>query len=332
MYFDDLTLNQTGGTAVQNTATQWNIIWDDEFNGNSINTNIWSFEIGNNGGWGNQEDEFYTSDSQNAYETNGLLHIAALRQGNGTFQYTSARMKTENSFSTTYGLIVWRAALPAGTGMWPALWMLGTNFTSAGWPACGEVDVVEENGTLTNQVQSSLHFGDSSDNDVTETAIYDLPPANCATNFHTYMLEWQYGSISFFVDGNVFETQNSWSSPDAPYPAPFNSPFFLIMNLAVGGTYVGLPTTNQINAGTVFPAQMLVDYVRVYQLTAPLVLAVTNQSKATKFTWPANIVAHLQVQTNSLSGTWYDTTNSTSPFVLSNPSSSLPVFYRLESP
>jgi beta-glucanase (GH16 family) len=343
MYFDDMTLNQTGGTLVTNTATQWNIVWDDEFNGNSINTNIWSFEVGNNGGWGNHEWEYYTSNYLNAYETNGLLHIVASRQGTNGSYYTSARMKTENNFSTTYGMIVWRAALPAGTGMWPALWTLGNSFSTAGWPACGEIDVMEANGTLTNQVQSSVHFGNASDQDVTETAIYNsFAGGNNITNFHTYTLQWQYGSISFAVDGNVFETQNTWGSPNlpspnSPYPAPFNAPFFLIMNLAVGGDYVGLPTTtpsstNAINSGTVFPAQMLVDYVRVYQLTAPLAITMTQKSGVNKLTWPTNIVAHLQVQTNSLLGTWYDVQSSTNPFVLSAPLSSAPVFYRLESP
>jgi beta-glucanase (GH16 family) len=332
MFFDDFTLNQTGGTPVQNAELQWNIVWDDEFNGKSINTNIWRFEVGNNGGWGNQELEYYTSNSLNAYETNGLLHIAALQQNTNGFSYTSARMKTQNNFSTTYGRIVWSAALPAGTGMWPALWMLGTNFPSAGWPACGEIDVVEENGTFTNKIQSSLHSGNASDQDVTETAIYNLPSGNCATNFHTYMLQWQYGSISFSVDGNVFETQNTWTSFNSPYPAPFNSPFFLIMNLAVGGNYVGNPAIAQINSGTVFPAQMLVDYVRVYEMTAPLAISVSKQSGATKLTWPTNIVSHLQVQTNSLLGTWYDVPGSTNPFVLSPQLSSAPVFYRLESP
>ncbi|HTR41652.1 MAG TPA: glycoside hydrolase family 16 protein [Pseudomonadales bacterium] len=337
MYYDNLTLNQTGGTQVPNPTTQWNIVWSDEFNGKTINTNIWAFETGNNGGWGNNELEYYTSNSLNAYVTNGLLHIVALQQSTNGYSYTSARMKTQNNFSTTYGRIVWRAALPAGTGMWPALWMLGSNFSSVGWPACGEIDVMEENGTYTNQVQSTIHSGNVNNQDAYETALYTLPSGNNATNFHTYMVQWQYGSISFSVDGNVFETQTTWGSPNlpspnSPYPTPFNAPFFLLMNLAVGGNYVGNPSITDINSGTVFPAQILVDYVRVYELTAPMALTVTKQSNSLKFTWPTNIVAHLQAQTNSLQGTWYDVANSTNPFVLSPPLSNAPVFYRLESP
>lgn len=333
MYFDDLALNQTGGPQASNPDTQWNIVWDDEFNGTAINTNIWSFESGNNDGWGNSELEYYTSNAANAYVSNGLLHIVALQQNLGGQQYTSARMKTEFNFSTTYGRIVWSAALPEGTGMWPALWMLGNSYSTIGWPACGEVDVMEENGSVSNMVQSSVHYGNSSDDDVTETAIYTFPGGITATNFHTYMVDWEYGSINFYVDGNLFETQNSWSSPNGPYPAPFNAPFFFIMNLAVGGNYVNNPTTTQINDGTIFPAQMLVDYVRVYQLTAPLALSAANQS-GSKFTlsWPTNIVGHIQSRTNFLSGSWSDVAGSTNPFVLSAPASGGPVFYRVESP
>ena len=333
MYFDDLALNQTGGTQAPAPSTQWNITWDDEFNGTSINTNVWSFEYGNNGGWGNSELEYYTSNAANAYVSNGLLHIAALQQSTNGFSYTSARMKTEFNFSTTYGRIVWSAALPQGTGMWPALWMLGNSFSTTGWPDCGELDVMEENGSANNQVQSSVHFGNSASQDVTETAIYTFPGGITATNFHTYMVDWEYGSISFYVDGNLFETQNSWTDPNAPYPAPFNSPFFLIMNLAVGGDYVNDPTPTEINAGTVFPAQMLVDYVRVYQKTAPLAISATEQS-GSKFTlgWPTNIVGHLQSRTNFLSGSWSDVAGSTNPFVLSVPASGGPVFYRVVSP
>jgi beta-glucanase (GH16 family) len=329
MYFDDLNLTQTGGTAVAPPGAQWNIVWDDEFNGTSINPNIWTFETGNNGGWGNSELENYTTSSQNAYESNGLLHIVALQQPLGGYNYTSARMKTQNHFTTTYGRIVWRAALPAGTGMWPALWMLGANFPTVGWPNCGEIDVVEENGSSPNKIQSSLHS--TSD----ETGYYYFASGDSATNFHTYMLDWEpYSTIKFYVDGNLFETQTGWYDPAGPYPTPFNAPFFLIMNLAVGGQYVGYPTTNQINSGTVFPAQMLVDYVRVYRQTAPLAVSVATQPDGSMaLSWPTNIVCHLQVQTNSvMGGNWSDLPGTTSPYVVTPDPDQGAVFYRLESP
>jgi beta-glucanase (GH16 family) len=318
MYFDDVTLNQTGGTVVVPPVTQWNIVWSDEFNGNSISATNWTFETGG-GGWGNQELEYYTTSPQNAYVSNGLLHIVALQSMGGT-SYTSARMKTQGLYTTpTYGRFEWRAALPAGTGMWPALWMLGADYPSVGWPACGEIDVVENNGATPTWVQGSLHS-----NGGDPTAKYKFPSGGSTTNFHTYLLDWEPNSITFSVDGHLYETQSS--------QAPFNAPFFLIMNLAVGGQYVGNPTTNAINAGTVFPAEMQVDYVRVYELTAPLAFSVTTQPNGSLIlTWPTNIVCHMQVQTNFLTGTnWFDTSVTTSPFVVSPDPNNTSVFYRLQ--
>jgi len=321
MYFDDLTLNQTGGTVV--VPPQWNIVWSDEFNGTNINTNIWTYDLGG-GGWGNSELEYYTSSPQNAYVSNGLLHIAALQSMGGT-SYTSARMKTQGLYNTpTYGRFVWRAALPAGVGMWPALWMMGSCYPSPGWPACGEIDVVENNGATPTWVQGSLHSNAGG-----PTLVYNLPNGGSTTNFHIYELDWNATSIQWLVDGYVYETQS--------IGAPFNAPFFFIMNVAVGGNYVnetGNSATNDINSGTVFPATMLVDYVRVYEPTAPLALSVGPQSNGSFIlSWPTNIVCHVQIQTNSLTGTnWFDTSVTTSPFVVLPDPNETSVFYRLESP
>ncbi len=331
MYFDDLALNQTGGTVVTPPATQWNIVWSDEFNGNSVNTGNWTFENGNNGGWGNQELEFYTGRTNNAYVSDGLLHIVARQESTNGYSFTSARMKTQNLYTKTYGRFEWRAKLPAGVGMWPALWMLGANIPSVGWPACGEIDVVETRGTTPATIQSSLHSGSD------ETGTYTFAGGDSSTNFHTYLLDWKPNSISFSVDGHLFETQSSWSSSIGPYPAPFNAPFFLIMNLAVGGNYVGNPTISAINAGTVFPAEMQVDYVRVYDQTAPLAISVATQPNGSVLlSWPANIVCHLQSVTNStgLAGSvnWSDVVGAMNPFVVIPDPNQGAVFYRLQSP
>ena len=296
MYFDDLTLNQTGGTVVTPPPpTQWNIVWDDEFNGTAINPAIWTFENGNNGGWGNNELEYYTGRTNNAYVSNGFLHIVARQESTNGFSFTSARMKTQGLYATpTYGRFEWRAKLPAGVGMWPALWMMGTNFPLVGWPGCGEIDVVENNGSNPDFVQGSLHS-----NGGDPTAIHNFTGGESVTNFHTYLLDWEPGSIKWFVDGQVYETQSSQT--------PFNAPFFFLMNLAVGGQYVGSPTISQIKAGTVFPAELQVDYVRIYEQTAPLQISVTQSNGSVFLTWPSNIVCHLQVQTNSLAnGNWFD--------------------------
>jgi beta-glucanase (GH16 family) len=323
MYFDDLTLNQTS------SVTQWNIVWSDEFNGTSINTNNWTYDLGNNGGWGNEELEYYTDSTNNAYvDGNGLLHIVVLQQSTNGYDYTSARMLSQGLYNTpTYGRFVWRAALPEGTGMWPALWMLGSDYPTVGWPGCGEIDVVENNGASPNFVQGSLHYGTSGE--ISDTAVYDLPGGESTTNFHIYELDWQPDSISWSVDGVLYETQS--------VGAPFNAPFFFIMNVAVGGTYTADDGTNltpaQINAGTVFPQEMLVDYVRIYEQTAPLQISTTESNGDFILSWPTNIVCHLQTQTNSLvSGNWSDLSNTTNPFVVVPDPNQTAVFYQLESP
>jgi beta-glucanase (GH16 family) len=325
MYFDDLTLNQTGGTP---TATQWNIVWSDEFNGNSLDTSKWAFETGNNNGWGNSELEYYTGRTNNAYVHNGLLHIIARQETMGAFSFTSARLKTQGLYATTYGRIEWRAAMPAGVGMWPALWMLGANINSVGWPGCGEVDVAETKGTELTKNHGSLHSGSD------ETAVYtNFTGGDSITNFHTYMVDWESNSFSFSVDGNVYETVTSWTDSLGPYPTPFNAPEFLLMNLAVGGNFVGNPSVAAIESGTVFPVEIQVDYVRVLEQTAPLQIAVTQSNGNVVLTWPANIVCHLQVQTNSLvSGNWFDLTNITNPVIIAPDPNQADVFYRLESP
>jgi beta-glucanase (GH16 family) len=333
MYFDDLTLNQTGGTPPP--ATQWNIVWSDEFNGTSIDTNKWTFDTGNGffaggtfiSGWGNAELENYTTRTNNASVGGGLLHIVARDESLGGFSFTSARMKSLGLYNTpVYGRIEWRAAMPAGLGMWPGLWMLGSDFPTAGWPNCGEIDVAETKGTELTKVQGSLHSGSD------ETGIYTLS-GNSITNFHTYMVDCESNFISFSVDGQVYETQTSWTSPVGPFPTPFNAPFFLLMNLAVGGNFVGNPSVAAIQAGTVFPAEMQVDYVRVLERTAPLQIAVTRSNGSMVLTWPTNIVCHLQVQTNCLpSGNWSDLANTTNPVIITPSQNNACVFYRLESP
>jgi len=328
MYFDDLTLNKTGGT--DSPATQWNIVWSDEFNGTSVDANKWAFETGNGGsnpGWGNQELEYYTGRTNNAYVSNGLLHIVARVESMGGFSFTSARMKTQGLYATTYGRIEWRAALPAGVGMWPGLWMLGSNIGSVGWPGCGEIDVAETKGTELTKVHGSLHSGSD------ETTIYTLPGGDSITNFHNYMVDWEPNSFSFSVDGHVYETQTSWTSSLGPYPTPFNAPEFLLMNLAVGGNFVGNPSVAAIEAGTIFPAEIQVDYVRVLEQTAPLQIVATQSNGNVVLSWPANIACHLQVQTNSLvNGNWYDLANPSNPLVTVPNQNNASVFYRLESP
>jgi beta-glucanase (GH16 family) len=322
VYFDDLNLTQTSGAPYGNM----NLVWSDEFNGTTINTNIWTYDLGN-GGWGNNELECYTSRTNNAYESGGLLHIVAQREAYGGSSYTSARIKSQGLFSFTYGRIEWRAQLPAGTAFWPALWLLGTNISSISWPGCGEVDVMENDGINSFMAQGSIHSGSDA------TAVYNFTDGNSVTNFNTYTLDWTTNAISFYVDGHLYETQTNWSSSTGnAYPFPFNQPFFLIMNMAIGGNYLGNPTTNAINAGSTFPSQVQVDYVRIYNVTAPLTLTARQNGTNIILTWPTNIVCRLQVQSNSLAsvGGWVQASTNSSPLQIAPRAGS--AFYRLISP
>jgi beta-glucanase (GH16 family) len=329
-YLDDLSLNQISGTTNSNTA--WNIVWSDEFDGANIASSNWSFETGNNGGWGNNELEYYRS--QNAYVTNGLLHIVARQESFNGFNYTSARMKSQNHYSKQYGRIEFRAKLPYGVGFWPALWMLGNNFPSVNWPACGEIDIMENKGSVPGQVQGTIHYSSASNQHLSSTGFYNFPAGNGATNFHTYLLSWSTNSIQWSVDGQLYETQTSWSSSTGPYPAPFNQPFYFIMNLAVGGNYLGNPSTNSINTNAVWPGDMQVDYVRVYDLTPPLRLGISMTNGNVLLSWPSAIVCHLQAQTNAggLGTNWVDVPNASPPYPVPTTTGGPAVFYRLRSP
>jgi beta-glucanase (GH16 family) len=290
VYFDDFNLNRVSAAPYGDM----NIVWSDEFNGPAINPSVWTYDTGNNG-WGNNELENYTSRSLNAFTSGGFLHLVAQKESYGGSSYTSARLKSQGLFSCRYGRIEWRAKLPQGVGCWPALWLLGTNITSLGWPGCGEIDVMENNGSHPLAVQASIHSGSDA------TAFYNFPGGDSVTNFHTYTLDWTTNALLFYVDGHLYETQTAWgSSTGNAYPFPFNQPFFFIMNLAIGGNYLGNPSPDAINAGTVFPAEMLVDYIRVYQLTEPFRLAVKPVGANLLLTWPSNIVCHLLAQTNAL--------------------------------
>ncbi len=238
----------------------WKLVWSDEFNGASIDTNHWRFETGNHRGWGNRELEYYTGRSENAYVRDGLLHIVARKEALDGFGYTSARMKSQGLFFQKYGRFEFRARLPYGQGYWPALWLMPEHSHYGGWPACGEIDIMENKGKDPSVVQGTIHFSSpSSRAHRSHTGLYRFRPNDGANKFHVYALEWRRNSIQWYVDGKLYETQTNWSTASAPYPAPFDQPFYIIMNLAVGGNYGGNP-----DATTPLPGDMQVDYVRVY--------------------------------------------------------------------
>ena len=272
-------------------APEWKLVWSDEFDGNEIDRSKWDLDIGSGflsgdgqtwiSGWGNDELEYYTDEKKNAFIRDGMLHIRALKQPREACQYTSAKLKTRKRdgtelFSKTYGKFEFRAKLPTGQGIWPALWMLPQDEKKyGGWAASGEIDVMEARGQQPGKVLGTLHFGSRWPANSHAGKDHVLPRGTSIREFHVYALEWEPGEIRWYIDGKLFQTQSFWWSSSKseggkganpareadlnPWPAPFDQPFYLIMNLAVGGRFLGNPDST-----TVFPAEMVVDYVRVY--------------------------------------------------------------------
>ncbi len=235
----------------------YHLVWHDEFNGDSLNAADWNYETGGNG-WGNQELEYYTSRKQNAFLTSGFLVIRAQAESYNGSEYTSARITTQGKREFTYGRVDIRAKLPVTTGMWPALWMLGSNIPAAGWPECGEIDIMELIGKNPQQVVGSFHWKKADGSEGTVNNRYTLAAGDFSQRFHVYSLIWSRDSLSILMDDIPYANASRQDLSNGNYP--FDNPFFLIFNVAVGGNWPGPP-----DATTHFPQQMVVDYVRVFQ-------------------------------------------------------------------
>ena len=245
---------------------QWILTWSDEFNGpdgSPVDSSKWVFDLGG-GGWGNQEQEYYTDRLKNARQEDGHLVIQAHKENirlpdSPAWNYTSARLKTIGKFSQTYGRFEARIKLPAGQGLWPAFWMLGEDMDKAGWPDCGEIDIMENVGKEPYKVHGTIHGPGYSGSGGLE-APYELPGnRRFADAFHLFAAEWEPGVVRFYVDDALYATRRR----EDLHPGQkwvFDHPFFLILNVAVGGGWPGAPDDS-----TGFPQSMLVDYVRVYQ-------------------------------------------------------------------
>jgi beta-glucanase (GH16 family) len=238
--------------------------WSDEFdtpNGSAPDSSKWVMETGGSG-WGNHELEAYTNRSENAHIQDGSLVITASKEtykgrDGITRDYTSARLKTAQLFEQTYGRFEARIKIPQGQGMWPAFWMLGNNIKTVDWPDCGEIDIMENIGKEPNKVHGSMHGpGYSGGSGLSGT--YTLPSGKFADDFHIFAMEWEPAAVRFYVDGTLYETRTSADLPKGKKWV-FDHPFFLLLNLAVGGDWPGNP-----DATTIFPQRMLVDYVRAY--------------------------------------------------------------------
>ena len=253
-----------GGPA---SSTSRTLVWNDEFNGpdgSSPDPAKW-IAVNNDSGYGNKELEYYTGRRSNVYLHNGSLVITARREkyvgkDGQTRPYTSGRIESRGRFELKYGRVEARIKLPKGQGIWPAFWMLGSDFKRSGWPACGEIDIMENVGYEPSKVHGSLHGpGYSGDNPL--SGAYTLPHGtHFSDGYHVFAVEWEPRAIRFYVDGNLYETQSPDNVP-AGHRWVFDHPFFVVLNVAVGGLWPGFP-----DATTRFPQSMLVDYVRVYRL------------------------------------------------------------------
>ena len=290
-----LTLLLAGPLAVH---ADWQLAWSDEFNqadGSSPNPANWGFDVGG-GGWGNAQLEYDTSRTNNARIVGGQLVIEAKPESYGGNSYTSARMLTKGKFSIAYGRIEASIKIPRGQGIWPAFWMLGTNIDSVSWPTCGEIDIMENIGNISDQGtdHGTIH-GPQGGGDYNGGSgvggTYTLPGgAALADNFHLYAVEWTTNQIKWYLDGINYFTATPASLPGGSTWV-FTQPQFIILNVAVGGNWPGNP-----DGTAVFPQQMLVDYVRVYTNvptppTAPSVptgLTVSPGSASVYLNWNAS--------------------------------------------
>ena len=267
----------TGGAAGSNGTPDgglagWTLTWSDEFNGadgSAVDSTKWVYDTGGSG-WGNNELEYYTSGTANAVQQGGNLVITATTANaanytcsypsNGPCHYTSARLKTLGKFSQQYGRFEARIQMPEGQGIWPAFWMMGDNINTVSWPSCGEIDVMENIGKEPSINHGSMHMpatGGTTDDQL--TGMYTLSGgAKLGDAFHTYAIEWTSSQVTFYVDDMLYETQTKAAATGRTWE--FDHPFFILLNVAVGGTWPGSPDST-----TTFPQTMKVDWVRVYQ-------------------------------------------------------------------
>ncbi len=239
------------------SADREGLVWNDEFDQSTLDTSKWNFQTGDGTaegipGWGNGEEQTYTNRTQNLQLENGFLKITARKESLQGKSYTSARINTQDKFSFQYGRIVVRAKLPKIAGTWPAVWMLGDNYSNVGWPRCGEIDFIEQNGQEKDKIIGTSHwFDEGSSNNAKYSTTLDFP--NLTESFQKYTLVWNEAYIRMFV-GSAKYYEIALNDT-----LPFDQPFFLLINLAMGGTLGG-----NINS-TFLQEDFLIDYIRVYE-------------------------------------------------------------------
>lgn len=242
----------------------YNLLWNDEFNGDALDETIWNYEP-HEPGWTNEELQEYTTSTDNVFVRDGNLVIKAIKsEKDGKDYYTSGKVTAQNKKDFTYGKVVARAKAPEGKGLWPAIWMMPQDESYYGqWPKCGEIDIMEVLGSDVKTAYGTLHYGEPHGE---QQGTVVLDNGSLADDFHEYSVEWESGEMRWYIDDELYLTVNDWftavqGEDEKPYPAPFDQPFFVQMNFAVGGTWPGDPDEN-----TDFDnAEFEIDYVRVYQ-------------------------------------------------------------------
>lgn len=236
------------------------LVWADEFQKRTLDEANWTYRIGNGDwGWGNNEKQYYRKENTSIYNKDFLVIEAKEEEYDG-FKYTSSRLVTENKKEFKFGRVDIRAALPKGQGIWPALWMLGGNFDEVGWPACGEMDIMELLGHIPDEVHSTVHYG----KDFKQRQYHGKPKktkdgSQFSDQFHVFSLVWEKDNMKFLLDDElIYDVGIDDMKEGQPYP--FNKEFFFLFNVAVGGNWPGDP-----NETTTFPQRMIVDYIRVFQ-------------------------------------------------------------------
>lgn len=291
------------------------LVWSDEFNGTTLDGAKWTAETGG-GGWGNNELQYYKA--ANATVSSGTLKITAKKERVQANNYTSARIKTYLKGDWTYGRFEARIKLPKGAGLWPAFWMMPTDSYYGTWPKSGEIDISELIGSKPTNSFGTLHYGTSSTDHQYKSSNFFLNSGTFADAFHTFAIEWQAGIIKWFVDDNLYQTLTT--ADISPYAWPFDKRFYIILNLAVGGTLGGTVDN------TIFPVAMEVDYVRVYSGNTPTISGkrvVLNQAQGesytvagapsgSTYTWavPSGATIASGQGTNSIKVNWANTSSS----------------------
>ena len=243
--------------------TEWKMVWNDEFDGPKLDYSKWEIEVNAFGG-GNNELQIYTDRRENVRIEDGRLILQARKDNHGIAgtvrEYSSGRIRSKNRGDWKYGKFEIRAKLPGGQGVWPAIWMLPTDEVYGTWASSGEIDIVEFKGQEPNVIWGTLHYGKQWPDNKHSGTQFRSPDVDFTRDFHTFTLEWEEGVVRWLIDGKLYQTQTKWESAGGKFPAPFDQNFHMVLNLAVGGGFVGNP-----DASTKFPAQFEVDYVRVYQ-------------------------------------------------------------------